>query len=319
MSSPVADIAEVLHESISGEHPNSINVYNLLRAVVATQKGTRCRLRHLVRHAAGSKQIVLIIFKLAFLTYESIEILRTSSPRITSIRFQFEAVDSRDILDTGTMIVTLQHTSVSKPTFALLYEPVPAASRAAPIVDVDWSVGKCEMDDRTRILRVIDLVLNMYALMPAALTYSYEGLYDADFTVACQSESVEQQSVDATATLSADSCKRKKPVATTVDTQSDQSDSQASLIGYALHFERVPSFDANFLDYLKAQLGIMWLGTVVLFPRTIALKNGRNVSTFGQLIVTIASSRTRADAATAHAIVGAKRLCRKMAEHTAHD
>ena len=110
------------------------------------------------------------------------------------MHFHFVAHDTQDPLACGMMTVNLLHISV--PLTEIMPPPpfVELAQRHTPTHNIDWNSSVVAAVDRPLVIKVVDDIYNMYALMPATLTVSLEPINEIDYATHAKCERCKTES-----------------------------------------------------------------------------------------------------------------------------
>lgn len=284
------ELAPYVFDDPSGEMPNAKLLFNILTAIDDSQRGTGVKLTHRIKYVRGGQVITLTVMHLVALKSTDITVLRQLSPRVRSVQFQFIAPDTGDALAYGMVSIDVLHSSVTKQLPVVLYtEPANPRERTA---DYDWDDAGVPEDDREFVAGVVDKVYNMHQEMPLGMKMNTEPLHDADFSK----------------TPSSSSARKRKTDVSEVESSAAVS---ANVIGCCIHFSAVPSFEADFLEFMARKYGPRWLGATVIFP-CIRRCEDEDVFFPPQLFVSVSLAQAINRDAKAYATIGAKRLCSKL-------
>lgn len=295
-------IANRLNEPIDGcasfvtasaKAPTSAIVYNLLLKVRSLVKHATppIEIKYQLKPASNGSEVLVVINKVPSLTAAQHAALRQLSPRIHTIRFQFRTLDTADPLGYGCMVfaIKLQPLESAEQWRALFRQP---PQRQRMCATPDWTLTVVRNNDRGLVLAVIDDVYNMTEFMPTDMCVSLEPIEDVNYQ-----------------THTAASRKRG---ALASETDDESSAAHGNVIGYALHFTDVPSFDDAFIAYLSNKYESRWVGFALVFPHMRQRGNGSGVRVPQRFVVEISTETAPLGAAQAHATKGARRLVRKL-------
>lgn len=297
---PLSDcqaIGELVNETWSGKSesaPNTSLMVNCISVLYAAQQHRSAKKeRRLRRRVVRSGSVFLLILtRIAVMRSTEVASLYSLSRRVLGVEFRFRDPQTNLALSYGCVVIKLLDATaaVSEAT-----RPVytPPRERRAQQVEFDFNDAGVEANDRTLIKELCDMVYNIHEIMPCGIAFSLEPITRADFSNVV--------GVDASLTESTAGKKRK--------------DDSADVLGYCLHFVGVPSFGAEFFDYLQTRYNTRYLGANVLFPYSMRLRKlNKDMVSRQRLSIMISAESALPQEVIQHAQVGAKRLCRKVNE-----
>lgn len=316
----LADIAKRFAHSVSHQPQIEATSNLFFELIMALSKSQRRRnqgapdLVYKIRHARGEMQLVLIVENLEVIDqHEDLaELRRIAGENFISARFQFQSEESGDALNYGVIAIALllrgpqsddeteeeADARVRAARSQLARAHVQPDLRRAATFAINWEGSAVRApSDRTLILEMIDDVYNMHQLMPAAITTSLEELVAENHIAVNQTVGGNKKRKN----------RRADDEAGLVSSTENSAIDAGRCIGYSVHFVGVPSFDDNFLTFMKHKYGSRWLNAVVIFPHE---RVGRSMPP--ALVLTLACSNAVAKEAQQFSIVGAKRLCMKV-------
>lgn len=317
----LADIARRFAHTVTHQPQIEATSNLFFELIMALRKSQRRRnqgapdLVYKIRHARGEMQLVLVVENLEVIDqHEDLaELRRIAGENFISARFQFQSEESGDALNYGVIAIALllrgpqsddeteeeADVRVRTARSQLTRAHVQPDLRRPATFAINWKGSVVQTpSDRTLILEMIDDVYNMHQLMPAAITTSLEELVAENHMTVNQTVGGGKKRKN----------RRGDDEAVLISSSADLSVVDPyQCIGYSVHFVGVPSFDENFLTFMKHKYGSRWLNAVVIFPHE---RVGRSMPP--ALVLTLACSNAVAKEAQQFSIVGAKRLCMKV-------
>lgn len=298
------DIAKRLGESIDGcstvaeacaRAPTSAIACNILLKLRLFTKSVASGggLKHQLKPASNGAEVQLVVHHVQALTSDQHASLRQSSARIHTIRFVFRALDTALPLAYGCLIFTIKPTPLAGADEWRALHRAPAQRqrmRATP----DWTLSVVRASDRALILQLLEDVYNMADFIPTEMRVSLEPIEDVDYQARTAAS------------------RKRGALASETD---DESAARGSLIGYALHFTGMPSFDDSFLAHLAQKYDSRWLGFALIFPHTRQRTPlAEPVLVPQRIVIKLTAETALVGAATqTAALKGARRLTRKLA------
>jgi len=282
LNEPVAGFTTVAAASAAA--PNSAVVWNILHKLqsMCVREG---KAQHQLLLAEGN-QVVLKVHHMKALTGEQLASLRQISPRINQVRFVFRSPDTTDTLGYGSMLFTIAATPVED--LHTLY--VVPQQRQQMLAGPEWHNSVVRPNDRALVIGVVDDIFNMCEFMPTSMRYSLEPIEDVDYKAR----------------------NKKRGGAVASETDDESFALNGNVVGYALHFTDVPSFDDSFIAFMQHKYDSRWIGFALVFPHLRPVRNDELLAVPQRLVVQISAETALLGGAKAHAIKGARRLTRKV-------
>jgi hypothetical protein len=282
LNEPVAGFTTVAAASAAA--PNSAVVWNILHKL-QSMCVRDAKAQHQLLRAEGG-QVVLKVHHMKSLTSEQLSSLRQISTRINQVRFVFRAPDTTDTLGYGSMLFTIAETPVEE--LHMLYAA--PLQRQQMLAAPDWRNSVVRSNDRALVIAVVDDVFNMGEFMPTSMRYSLEPIEDVDYKART----------------------KKRGAAVASETDDESLALNGNVVGYALHFTDVPSFDDSFIAFMQHKYDERWIGFALVFPHLRPVRGDELLAVPQRLVVQISAETALLGGAKAHATKGARRLARKV-------
>lgn len=324
----VGGVAERLHKTLRSakqvEQTATLVSELLIYLFNARRNGSHAPpIKHRIRHGEGDAHFFVYVEQIEHfdMNYDAAALYRIAAQHLLGVRFQFASQTTGDPLKYGLLIM---HLLVRGPTSAnesgesvaerlaqnrlrLRHPYAEPAVRRPQTFPLDWSRSIVRSAaDRALVLELIDDVYNMQAVMPLGLTVSLEPVVLDNYAERVQSG------------LGGAASKKRKKGARPDDESADASSDTATVaenrcVGYTLHFSGVPSFDDNFLDYMRHKYASRWLNAIVLFPHVRGTGEQDEELIFAPILaISLGTDQAVSQDCKPFAITGSKRLCNKI-------